>query len=99
MKKLFLILFLGALLVPTLESCNKERVRMEVIKNCHGTFLRDRSGKDYKVCNDDKLSSYATGTKIKVTFDNLEECFGLIEEPTCPDEFTFEGKIEVTEIF
>ena len=72
---------------------------MEVIKNCHGVFLRDRAGKDFKVCNEDLLNSYATGTKIKVTFDNLDECFGLIEEPTCPDEFVFEGKIEVTEIF
>jgi len=99
MKKLFLILLLGAVLLPSLESCNKERIRMEVVKNCHGTFLKDKSGKNFKVCNDDILDSYATGTKIKVTFDNLDECFGLIEEPNCPNEFSFEGKIEVTEIF
>lgn len=72
---------------------------MEVIKNCHGVFLRDKSGKDYKVCNDEILNSYASGTKIRVTFDNLNQCFGLIEEPNCPDEFAFEGNIEVTEVF
>lgn len=99
MKKLFLILLLGAILVPALQSCNKERVRMEVIKNCHGTFLRDKNGQDFKVCNDEILDNVGSGTKIRVTFDNLDECFGLIEEPTCPDEFPFEGKIEVTEIF
>jgi len=99
MKKLFLLLFLGAILVPQLQSCDKDRVRMEVIKNCHGTFLRNRSGKDFQVCNDELLNSYASGTKIRVTFDNLNECFGLIEDPNCPDDFAIEGKIEITEIF
>ena len=99
MKKLFLILVIGTILVPQLQSCDKDRVRMEVVKNCHGTFLRDRSGKDYQVCNDELLNSYSSGTKIKVTFDNLNECFGLIDPPSCPDAFAIEGKIEITEIF
>jgi hypothetical protein len=93
------VVLIGGLFLTTLQSCNKERVRMEVVKNCHGVFLRDKGGKDFKVCNEEILNSYATGTKVRVTFDNLEECFGLIEVPSCPDEFVFEGKIEVTEIF
>lgn len=71
---------------------------MEVIKDCTGVYLRDSSGKDHYVCNEELLDSYATGTKIKVTYDNLEQCFGLLETPTCEMAHLFDGVIEITEI-
>jgi hypothetical protein len=79
--------------------CDKEKQRMEVIKDCTGVYLRTKGGQDYKVCNDELLENITGGTKIKVTFDNLDECFGILEPPTCSETHTFEGKIEVTEIF
>jgi hypothetical protein len=71
---------------------------MEVVKDCSTIYLRDKSGQDYKVCNDELLDSYAAGTKIKVSYDNLEQCFGLIENETCESTHLISGVIEVTKI-
>lgn len=71
---------------------------MEVIKDCTGVYLRDSSGKDYYVCNEELLENYATGSAIKVTFDKLEQCFGLLETPTCTLSHLHEGVIEITEV-
>lgn len=99
MKKTVSILLFGALFALILVSCDKSKVKMEVVKDCTGVYLRDKSGRDYKVCNEELLSSYSTGTKIRVSYDNLNECFGLIEDPSCSDEHLFEGNIEVTNIY
>lgn len=72
---------------------------MEVIKDCTGVYLRAKNGQDFKVCNDELLDNVNGGTKIKVTYDNLDECFGILEPPTCSETHTFEGKIEITEVF
>ena len=79
--------------------CDKEKERMEVIKDCTGVYLRAKNGQDFKVCNDELLDNVYGGTKIKVTYDNLDECFGILEPPTCSETHTFEGKIEITEVF
>jgi hypothetical protein len=79
--------------------CDKEKERMEVIKDCTGVYLRAKNGQDFKVCNDELLDNVNGGTKIKVTYDNLDECFGILEPPTCSETHTFEGKIEITEVF
>ncbi len=79
--------------------CDKEKERMEVIKDCTGVYLRAKNGQDFKVCNDELLDNVNGGTKIKVTYDNLDECFGILEPPICSETNTFEGKIEITEVF
>ncbi len=79
--------------------CDKEKERMEVIKDCTGVYLRTKNGQDYKVCNDELLENVNGGKKIKVTYDKLDECFGILEPTTCSETHTFEGKIEITEIF
>lgn len=79
-------------------SCSKEIEKMTVIKDCTGIYLRSKSGIDFKVCNEEDLADFATGTKIKVKYDKLEECFGLLDPPTCSETHSFESKIEVTEI-
>ena len=48
---------------------------------------------------DELLDNVNGGTKIKVTYDNLDECFGILEPPICSETHTFEGKIEITEVF
>ena len=70
---------------------------MEVIRDCTGTYLRE-NGSDHYVCNEDVLSSYAPGDKVKVQFDVLTECFGLIDQPVCLLYHEFEDKIEITKI-
>lgn len=71
---------------------------MEVIKDCTGVYLRDGSGNDHYVCNEELLENYATGTTIKVSYDKLEQCFGLLETPTCEMAHINSGVIEVTQI-
>lgn len=97
MNKVY-VLFFSLALIAVSSSCDKTKHRMEVVKDCTGVYLRDRNGQDFKVCNDNLLENTAAGTKIKVRFDNLDECFGIIEPITCGEVHTFEGKIEITEI-
>ena len=97
MKRTIGILVIGILLFTT--SCEKTKFKMEVVKDCTGVYLRDQNGKDFYVCNDEILEGYTTGTKIKVSYDNLEQCFGLLEVPSCEMVHLNSGVIEVTEIF
>ena len=71
---------------------------MEIVRDCTGVYLRSVSGKDYYVCNEELIDSYSTGTKIKVEYDVLENCFGLIESPSCSETHIFEDKIEITNV-
>ena len=96
MKKLA---FIAVCLLFISTGCDKDKHRMEVIKDCTGVYLRAKNGQDFKVCNDDLLDNINGGTKSKGTYDNLDECFGILEPPTCGETHTFEGKIEITEIF
>ncbi len=70
---------------------------MEVVRDCSGVYLK-KDGKDHYVCNDEILSSYATGDKVKVQYDVLTECFGLIDQPVCLLYHEYEDKIEITDI-
>lgn len=72
---------------------------MEVVRDCTGTYLRNKSGLDYKVCNEELIESYSEGTKIKVSFDQLDTCFGLLENPQCALEHISEGNIEITKVY
>jgi len=71
---------------------------MTIIKDCTGTYLRDNS-RDYYVCNTDLLDNYSAGDKVKVSYSELEECFGVLEAVTCEMAHLYNGKIEITEIF
>lgn len=97
MKNAIGILLLGACLMTS--SCEKTSFKMEVVKDCTGAYLRDKNGLDYYVCNDELLEGIATGSKIKVSYDKLEQCFGLLEEPTCEMLHQHSGVIEVTKIY
>lgn len=95
--KSILRIFAVLITLTTLMSCDKTKVKMTVVKDCTGVYLRDNS-RDYFVCNDDILDSYSAGDKIKVTYDDLEECFGILEPVTCEMAHIYDGKIEITEI-
>ena len=70
---------------------------MEIVKDCTGTYLQ-KDNVDYLVCNSSILDEYAAGDKIKVEYDLLTECFGLIEGPVCLLYHPFESRIEITKI-
>lgn len=95
--KSILSIFAVVFALTTLSSCDKSKVKMTVVKDCTGVYLRDNS-RDYFVCNDEILENYSAGDKIKVTYDNLEECFGILEPVSCEMAHIYDGKIEVTEI-
>ncbi len=71
---------------------------MTVVKDCTGSYLRTKSGIDLYVCNFAILDGYAAGSKIKVKYDKLNQCFGLIEEPNCTQSHIFESVIDVLDI-
>ena len=78
-------------------SCSKLSKKMEVVRDCTGVYLK-KDKKEYKVCNESKIENIATGEKIKVDYDVLSECFGLIEQPTCMLYHEYESLIEVVRI-
>ena len=79
-------------------SCNKDKIEVEVIKDCTGVYLRANEV-DSKVCNEYLLDSYPSGTKLEVNYDILTQCYGIQEEPTCSDVHAFSQLVEITEIF
>ena len=70
---------------------------MKVVKDCTGVYLK-KDSKEYKVCNESKLDAYSAGDKIKVDYDVLTECFGLINPPACSEAHNYESLIEVVRV-
>ena len=96
MKHLPLLTVLIFVLGTTL-SCTKWSDEMEIVIDCSGVYLQ-KGATDYKVCNEEILNDYSAGDKIKVEYDVLSECFGLINEPTCLLYHGYEDLIEITKI-
>ena len=84
--------------LSVLSSCDKSKIRMTIIKDCTGIYLRNNS-RDYYVCNDELLENHTAGDKVKVSYNELEECFGVLEPVTCEMVHLYNGKIEITELF
>ena len=87
-----------ALVLIAATSCDKSKVRMTVVKDCTGVYLRNNS-RDYYVCNAELLEGNSAGDKVKVSYDELEECFGVLEPVACEMLHLYNGKIEITELF
>ncbi len=82
-------------LLFTIFSCNKEeRKSMTVVKDCSGTYLRT-DGKDFHVCNQEKLSSFSSGTIVTATFKKIASCKPLEDQFVCMLYHKNEGWIEV----
>ena len=96
MKSIVLILSL-TFSAGVISSCGKFGNKMEIVKDCTGIYLQ-KDNVDYKVCNEEILDGYSAGDKIKVEYDLLSECFGLIGEPVCMLFHPYESNIEITKI-
>ena len=96
MKKILSITAIALLF--TMFACNKEKCKsMTVVKDCTGTYLR-LDGKDFHVCNEEKLSSFSSGTTITASFKTIENCKALEEKFVCKMYHKNEGWIEVVNL-
>lgn len=99
MKKINLV-FLALIYITALfTSCNKKRDQTATVeRDCTGTYL-SLEGKDYHVCNLEKVSSFLDGTKVKATFKKIKDCNGSANDAiVCEMLHENEGWIEVEKI-
>ena len=100
MKNNLLLPLLSLLVLTTLfTSCIKEiNKNVTVVRDCTGTYLR-MDGKDYQVCNLEKVSPFADGVTVKASFKKLQECNGSARYAIiCKMNHQDEGWIEVDKI-
>lgn len=94
------ILFFTLLIFTTLFSgCTKNRDQnVTVERDCTGTYLR-LGGKDYHVCNPEKLSSISDGASVTAIFKKINDCNGSAKDAiVCQMLHENEGWIEVEKI-
>ncbi|MBN4071013.1 hypothetical protein JYT72_00755 [Crocinitomix catalasitica] len=90
-----LIPIVGFLLL--VESCRKDCVRVEVEKNCTGTYLKI-SKKVFLVCNYEILTDYSDGDVISASYKKVGSCLSDADYVICMMYFPFDGIIEVHSI-
>jgi len=93
-------IFITLLVLTTLfSSCKKERNQIVTVeRDCTGTYLR-LDGKDYQVCNLEKVSSFSDGATVTATFRKIKECNGSAKDAiVCYMLHANEGWIEVDKI-
>lgn len=83
----------------TLFACKKERNKtVTVVRDCTGTYLRFE-GKDYHVCNLEKVSTFTDGATVKATFKKIKECNGSAKDAiVCYVLHENEGWVDVEKI-
>lgn len=91
----------AALIVLTVFACTKELspgTSATVVIDCTGTYLR-LGGKDYKVCNLEKVSTFQNGATVKVDVKKIEECHGSGNlSGICDMLHKFDGWVNVEKI-
>jgi len=92
MKTLVSVLLLSVFVVS---SCHKDCKSMIVVRDCTGTYLQD-DGKDYQVCNKEKLAGYTNGETVNARYHKISDCTG--DEVICMMVHVSEGWIEVDEV-
>jgi hypothetical protein len=91
--------FFIAFIIITSAACQKEnKFAMIVIRDCTGTYLQ-HDGKDYRVCNLEKVQNFVDGAKVTASYKRLNECRGEgINQIVCLMYHQHEAWIEVTTI-
>lgn len=99
MKKQNITIVLCIVLILFFASCTKEAYQsVTVIRNCTGTYLR-LDGKDYIVCNTEKVNSFPNGAAVTARFKNIKECNGSAKYAiVCYMAYANEGWIEIDDI-
>jgi hypothetical protein len=72
--------------------------KMTILIDCTGTYLR-QDGKDYHVCNIEKMAGFSDGETVTATFMRVEKCNLISSDSiTCDLLHVNEGWIEVEKI-
>lgn len=87
----------SVLLLLVTQSCNKDIVKMKIIKDCTGIYL-EKNNVQHKVCNEAILDGHSAGDKVKVSYDVLEQCFGLQDPPACSESHSYTDLIDIIKI-
>ena len=91
MKNLLYILFILITI-----SCTKINKQVIVVRDCTGAYLR-LDGKDYHVCNLEKIETFTDGSIITASFKKISVCNGsAVNSAVCGMLHENEGWIEVT---
>jgi len=85
--------------VLALPFCTKSSTKTTtVVRDCTGIYLR-MDGKDYRVCNTEKVDQLANGTVVSASFNKLKQCNGTARDAiVCMMYHENAGWIEVTKI-
>lgn len=80
-------------------TCKKSvNVSMIFIKDCTGSYLR-YNGKDYHICNIEKVKGLSNADTVLANFTKLKECNGIAKEGIiCMMYHANEGWIEIKSI-
>ncbi len=69
-----------------------------VVRDCTGVYL-NMNGKDYRVCNIEKISNYKHGQEITVSYKLVSSCDGTAnDQPVCFMLHEYESWIEVKKV-
>ncbi|HTN16950.1 MAG TPA: hypothetical protein VL092_04655 [Chitinophagaceae bacterium] len=95
MKKM---LICSAVALFALTACKKDTSKkMTVVKDCTGSYLRS-GGKDYHICNESKVASFADGTTVTASYKKVSDCKEQEGKVICMMYHENEGWIEITGI-
>jgi hypothetical protein len=95
MKKMLLC---SAVALFTLTACKKETgKKMTVVKDCTGAYLRSE-GKDYHICNEDKVAAFADGATVMASYKKATDCKEQADKIVCMMYHENEGWIQVMAI-
>jgi hypothetical protein len=89
------VTLLAAIFLLLVFSCKKvKQEKMTIIRDCSGTYLRFE-GKDYHVCNFEKLETFPDNAAVTASFKKVDNCTDMA---VCLLFHENEGWVEVTDI-
>ncbi len=89
------VTFLAVFFLLLVFSCKKvKQEKMTVIRDCTGTYLRF-DGKDYHVCNLEKLETFPDNAAVTASFRKVDSC---TDNAACLMFHENEGWVEITDI-
>lgn len=91
----YTIIILSVILV-SLFACEKSgKNNAQIVRNCTGIYLR-MDGKEYRVCNSEKVSKYPNGVSITVNYKHIKKCNS--DDIVCTMAYPNDGDIKVLKI-
>lgn len=97
MKKIFFIIT-TFLFILNFACVKNNLINAKLVRDCTGTYL-EIGGKDYQVCNLEKVNSFTNGAQVEVAFHKISGCNGsAMDAVVCMMLHASEGWIEIEKI-